>query len=289
MNAQRAKVGFVFSTKDRVEFTRRSLRNIDTEGGFDLVWVDGSDTPEGRALPGKVRLSNCRLAEVHYDIRGGPDNAIRFGLQRLLELGYDYCGLIENDIEFKPGWFTKLMELFSLGEQDGLNVGAVTVRTIPTWVLMYKPQYALMWNTGAGMVLFKREAAEIVLDTYGPTSMYELRKFYLQEFGIDLVKPYLGRLSFDVMRMWEVYTANTPLGCDWAYSMQLYKEGFSTIGTTISFASNMDVYGKLIGRIMQDRREPFSYLGRPDLFIKTLSHRILNGIRFWRSWHGEQG
>ncbi len=42
------RIGFAFSTRDRVEFTRRSLASIDTDEGFDRLWVDGSVTPEGR-------------------------------------------------------------------------------------------------------------------------------------------------------------------------------------------------------------------------------------------------
>jgi len=280
MSKQRVKVGFVFSTKDRVEFTLQSLRSIDTEGGFDLVWVDGSDTPEGKALPKKVKLSNCCLAEVHYDIRGGPDNAIRFGLQRLLELGYDYCGLIENDIEFKPGWFMKLMELFSLAEGDGLNVGAVTVRTIPTWILMYKPQYVLMWNIGAGMVLFKREAVKIVLDTYGPTSMYELRKFYLKKFDIDIARPYLGRLGIDLQRIWQVSTSSPvpwspTLGCDFAYAMRLYERNFASIGSITPMSYNIDLHSHLM------HYGPSFYLVHPLRLVASLSRRIKRGLKFY--------
>jgi len=230
MTKSNPKVGFVFSTKDRLNFTLRSLASIDTDSGFDLMWVDGSDTSEGKALPQSVKLRNCRLVEVHYDIKGGPDNAIRFGLRRLLDLGYDYCGLIENDIELKPDWFPKLMELFKLGRRDGLSVGAATVGTIGSRILIRRPKYLIMWNMGARMVLFTRQAARIVLATYRPVNAQTLHKFYMDKFGIDLG---------DIWELWMDKT-DRELGCDWAYAMQMYDYGFSSLGSIISLASNID-------------------------------------------------
>src|SRR5215831_15945439 len=116
MNKSTPKVGFIFSTKERVDLSRRSLGSIDSDSGFDLIWLDGSTSEEARRLPESIKLQKTRLVEVHLDVKGGPDAAIRYGLRRLLALGYDYCGLIENDLEFVPGWFSRLMELFRLGE-----------------------------------------------------------------------------------------------------------------------------------------------------------------------------
>ena len=41
------RIGFALSTMERVEFTRQILPGLDC-GGFDLIWCDGSRTPEGR-------------------------------------------------------------------------------------------------------------------------------------------------------------------------------------------------------------------------------------------------
>lgn len=214
------KVGFSFSTKDRVDFTLRCLAGIDTEGGFDLIWLDGSDTARGKALPGSIKLRNCRLIKVHHDVKGA-DNALCFGLKRLLELGYDYCGLIENDVELQPGWHTDLMRLFELGRQDGLRVGAATVRTIDGRVLIYQPRHALMWYMGASIVLFTREAAKVILGTYKLTSSQELGKFYRNKLGIDLGN------------VWELWMdkPDRSIGCDGAFAMQLYRYGLSSLGT----------------------------------------------------------
>lgn len=224
------KVGFVFSTKDRVDYTRHSLASLGTCDGFDLVWVDGSDSPEGRALPESVKTQYCRIVEVHHDVKGGPDAAIRFGLKRLLELGYEYCGLIENDIRFEPGWFPRLMELFQFGAEEHLNVGAATVFSLESRVMIHRPRYAFMWNMGACMVLFTREAARIVLATYRAVGSSDLVRFYSCTFGVDL------------RRVWELMMdqPDRRLGCDWAYAMCLYKCGLISLGTLPSMAIDMD-------------------------------------------------
>ncbi len=224
------KVGFAFSSKDRTYFTRRSLRSIDQEAGYDLLWVDGSDTQEGKELPFDIELKNARLVEVNQNVKGGPDAAIKFGLHRLLDLGYDYCGLIENDVEFKPGWFRHLLQLFELGDRDKLNIGAASVRSIGSRVLVNQRDYSLLWNAGAGMILFTREAAEQVLSTYGLTTAKKVYDFYKRLFGID------------VSSSWELFMNqfDRPLGADWSYAMQLYEHGFAAACSIPSYAFNMD-------------------------------------------------
>jgi hypothetical protein len=221
MNKKCPTVGFAFSTKDRVDCTLRTLASLETEGSFDLIWIDGSDTAGGKALPGSIKPRNFSLVEVHKEVKGGPDKAIRFGLKRLLELGYDYCGLIENDVLFRPGWYADLMGLFELGRREGLRVGAATVRTIDGRVMIYRPQYALMWYMGASIVLFTKEAARIILRTYKLTSSQELGAFFKQQLGVDLSK------------VWELWMdkRNRSIGCDGAFAMQLYRYGLSSVGT----------------------------------------------------------
>lgn len=230
MPTYKPKVGFVFTTKERIDYTLRSLRSIDTESGFDLIWVDGSETPEAKALPRSAKLCNCRLAEVHSGVKGGPDKAVRLGLRRLLELKYDYCGLLENDIELKAGWYAKLMELFQLGQEDGLRVGSVTVRTVDSRILMYRPRYAILWTMGAGMVLFTKEAARIILATYGLVYARKLSRFYNKRFQEDLKS------------VWEIWRDMPDLritsDCSWA--MHLYRYGLSSLGTLPCMALEMD-------------------------------------------------
>lgn len=228
--ADRVKIGFVFSTKDRVELSRRSLTSVDTEPGVDLLWIDGSDGEEGRALPRSFRFQNCRLLGVHEGVGGGPDPAIRLGLGRLLALGYDYCGLIENDIVLAPGWRRRLLDLFDFGARDGLRVGAATVRTFASRVLFFRPRYAVMWATGAGLILFSREAADVVLRTYASTTAARVARFYRRRFAVDLSDRWELRMGQE----------DRELGCDWAYTLQLYRYGLTSLGAIPSAAVNID-------------------------------------------------
>ena len=231
MNKNRPKVGFVFSTKERVDLSRRSLRSIDSDSGFDLIWLDGSTSEEARRLPESISLRKTRLVEVHLDVKGGPDAAIRYGLRRLLALGYDYCGLIENDIEFVPGWFSRLMELFELGAIDNLQVGAATTRTFLSRTLAPQSQYATLWNIGAGMVLFTRNATRIVLRHYHPRRAREVSAYFKKKHGNDL------------RHIWELWMDRHDrlLGCDWGYSLELDKRGLSSLGTVPTYSYNLDL------------------------------------------------
>lgn len=231
MNKNRPKVGFVFSSKERVDLSRRSLRSIDSESGFDLIWLDGSSSEEARRLPESINLRNTRLVEVHLDVTGGPDAAIKYGLRRLLALGYDYCGLIENDIEFVPGWFPRLMELFRLEEISDLRVGAATTRTFLSRTLAAQSQYAKLWNIGAGMVLFTRKAARIVLRHYHPRRAKELSGYFGKKYNNDL------------RHSWELWMDRSDrlLGCDWGYSLELDKHDLSSVGTVPAYSYNLDL------------------------------------------------
>ena len=259
------RVAFLFTTKDRPDFTLRSLRSIDLCGGFDLIWIDGSTTAAGKSFPHSVQLRNCRITELHQGVRPrhpdkrfrrlattlGSDAAIHFGMARALALGYDYCGIIENDIEFQPGWFPELMELFALGKRDGFEVGAVTARSISTRVMAHQPQYLVMWNIGAGMVLFTRQAAQIVIAAYAITRSTALARFYKDHFGVD---------CSDVWELWQDKPGRD-LAPDWSFAKHLYKYGLVSLGTLPSLASNidMDIRAELRGAYVTAKPEISSY------------------------------
>jgi hypothetical protein len=230
MSRRNPRIGFAFSTKDRTDLSRRCLRTVDFDDGFDLLWCDGSNTAEGQALPKSVVLKRNRFREIHLNVRGGPDAAICFGLRRLLALGYDCCGLIENDIEFDPGWLQAMREATAAARADGLKVGAVTARTFASRVLLATPQYALIWNVGAGMVLFSRPAVHLLLNYYHTRSASEICSYYADKFGKDL------------RGVHELFAGQIDrgLGCDWGFSIELYRHGLVSIGTVPSHARIMD-------------------------------------------------
>ncbi|HLK32175.1 MAG TPA: hypothetical protein VKT29_03745 [Terriglobales bacterium] len=227
-----SRVGFSFSSKDRMEFTRATLASVDTESGFDVVWVDGSESAEAKQLPYQYPWQKARLVEVHSGVSGGPDRAICFGLRRLLALGYDYCGLIENDLLLAPGWFSRLLALFRLAAEDGIACGAATVRGYQSRVMAYRGGYFLSWNIGAGMVLFSRPAAQLLLAQYhalGCTAR-SLFRFYGDAFGIDL------------RGQWDLWygAPDHLLAMDWGYSPLLYRHGLASVGSIPSLVCDLE-------------------------------------------------
>jgi glycosyltransferase involved in cell wall biosynthesis/Tfp pilus assembly protein PilF len=224
------RIGFALSTKERIEFTSRILPGLDC-GGFDLIWCDGSKTSEGRAFASAKHFSQTPLKEIHHDVTGGPDAAIQFSLKRLLALGYDYVGLIENDIQLKPGWLQAMMSAWQAAEREGFKVGAATARSMASRVLAYGPEFVVKWNVGAGMVLFSRAAAEAVLADYSVPSALEIRDFFRQRAGVDLAPA------------WELFMDKKDrlLGADWRYASSVWKQNLVSIGTVPTFAENIDM------------------------------------------------
>ncbi len=200
-------------------------------GGFDLIWCDGSVTPEGRALPSPNHFQNTPVKGIWLDINGGPDAAIKFSLKRLLAMGYDFVGLVENDIELKPGWLDAMMAAWLAAEQDGLKVGAATARSIHSRVYAHTPRYVVQWNMGAAMVLFSRAGAEAVLEYYSTTTAREIHDFYQQTLGLELSD------------RWELFMEkpDRSLGADWLFAASALRRGLVSVGTIPFLAENFDV------------------------------------------------
>lgn len=231
------RIGFSLSTRDRYLFTLQTLQSLDTEGGFDLIWNDGSVEQGVPALARNYKFQNARLVEVNYGVTGGAERAVCFGLSRLLELGYDYVGLIENDILFRPGWFSALMRLFSLGAEEGIACGSATARSFESHVLEYRCGYGVQCDIGAGMVLFSRAAAEIIMELYSrPTSLqmttHSWQKFYAERFGVDLR---------EFAPFW-AFPREKPYPCtlDWGYTPSLYVRGYASLSTIPSYAVDLE-------------------------------------------------
>jgi hypothetical protein len=139
--------------------------------------------------------------------------------------------LIENDIEFVPGWFSRLMELFQAGEPNDRPVGAATTRTFVSRTLSVHSQYAKLWNVGAGMVLFTREATRVILRHYHPRRAKELSGYFQKTSNNDLT---------DIWELWKD-RSDRLLGCDWGYSLELDRHGFSSLGTVPAYSYNLDL------------------------------------------------
>lgn len=228
----RSSIAISLSTKDRPELTKRTLPALSAETGFDLFWFDGSRTAEGRSLALSAEsLPNVR--ELHLDVVGGPDAAIVCALSRMYELGYAYCGVIENDIQLQSGWFGKVMTLFEHGRDAGLEVGAVTARSIDKRVLCRRREFCVLFNAGAGMLVLTREATRIVLDTYRTSTAEEIRDVFLACTGLDPAP------------VWELPPPDPrrpayPTSADWWYDAALQLHGMCTLGPVPTMAENVD-------------------------------------------------
>ena len=227
------KIGFVLSTKDRTNYTRRCLDSLNRESGFGIVWVDGSETTAGRRLLDADDWGRVHFIAKFRGVGGGSAGALTFGLKYLWRSGYDLIGNIENDMEFSPGWFDDLMALFDAGKAVGLNVGAVTSMTLDSRVLMYNPDppFALLWNLGASTFLATRPAVEAILNNFREITAREVYEFFSVRFGVDL------------RDRWELFMGanDRPLWMDWRFALSLYRNGMACLGSVPSMAVNMDI------------------------------------------------
>lgn len=237
----KSRIAFVFLSKDRTKATVQTLTTLDAEKGFDLIWVDGSDTPEGKALVDQFKPHNFRLIEVHKAIKG-KEYAAYLGLDRLFDLGYDYIGLIENELVFEPGWFRRMLQLFELAAEEGLAVGAASVRNYNSRVIEYRDHYTINWCIGAGMALWSRTAFQLIRKMCEPMTARRISRFYAETFGIDLGEAiFRGRPD----RM---------ISCDWTYEVSLYQHGLTTVSSIPSLARDLilDIHQDLMDSYVEE-------------------------------------
>jgi hypothetical protein len=228
----RSNIAFSLSTKDRVELTKEMLPSFLAEGHYDLLWFDGSATEEGRRLAFEVQVTFERLREIHTQVYGGPDAAIVRALTRMIECGYDYCGLIENDVKLQAGWFANLINLFARGKDEGLRIGAVGSRTYQSRVLIPRADFGIMINLGAGMILLTREAAKIVLNGYRTANWYEIFLAALFGAGIAL-EGQTGRNTSSAL-------TNSATTADWWFDSMLQLHGYCSLAPAPTMAVNID-------------------------------------------------
>ena len=224
----KAKIALVFSTKDRTDFSRRSLEALMRDDPLDLFWVDGSRTEEGLALPAELTPLLPRLREIHYGVVGGPDAAIIYSLTYLRDQGYEYIGLLENDVLLPGDWLSHTMGLFAAGERDGLRVGAVSARSFKNRRLLQRPGYAISFNIGAGMIILTHEAVRSVLSRYRTAGGREIQATFLAATGINpLPEP-------------PEQTEHWRAAADWSFDIALLMDGFCSLTHSPSLARNLD-------------------------------------------------
>lgn len=228
-------IAFAFLTKNRLELTKRTIEPLLSKE-FHLWWIDGSTEDAAR------RFFDAQQRAAHVAITnvvGGADAAIVYALSHMLDSPEDFThvGLVENDVLLTDNWFERLMCLFSgtsdlnaAGHIDGLLVGAASVRCYADRMLIQRDGYllpkghgyAVMHNLGAGMVLFTRQAAELILQHYRTGWTTHNRQVFARLSGIDI-----GRYwAFKGQEHW--------LTADWGFDRVLAAHGLASVACTPS-------------------------------------------------------
>lgn len=211
------QLALAYNTKNNLVLTKQTLPVL-RDGHHALFWSDGSTE-----LDALNYFENERdIATRSYaGVRGGADAGIVHSLTRLLEYPeYTHIGLVEADVLLDEDWFRSTLDLFKKGEAAGLHVGAVSARTYVDRILLQRDGYAVLHNAGAGMIIFTREAAEIVLRSFRTPYWPANRILFAQLSGIDLATyaAFGGREQF--------------LCSDWGFEAQLARHGLATLGLT---------------------------------------------------------
>lgn len=219
------KLAIALLTKDRVEQTRQSIKPL-SQPAIDLWWVDGSASPEGLAFVNSHRVS--RPSRIYYDIKGGADAAIVFAITEMLKHDYTHIGLCEQDVLLDYDWLDPTMALFERGRADGLEVGAVSARSYQDRILVQRDGYALMHNLGAGMVIWTREAAEVILQNYRNPFSTENRAIFNTLCRVELAK------------YWCFRGGSHFLTADWGFDATLARHGLASLALTPSAATMLE-------------------------------------------------
>jgi hypothetical protein len=228
------RVAIAFSTCDRVELSRQSIEPLLQPDKFDLFWIDGSKTEAGKKLGYEYGCDDEHGLDFHTGITGGSGAAIVYALTTMLSYHvltpanepaqryYDYVGLVENDVVLDKDWFYRTMALFYRGTEYGLEVGAVSARCYEDRILCQRDGYAVCHNLGAGMVIFTREAAQLVLNQYRVQWTTENRAIFAQLAGVD------------IGRWWAFQGSEHFLVADWRWDALLASKGLASLALTPS-------------------------------------------------------
>ena len=229
------KVGIAFNTCDRIDYTKQTLpRIIEEEGDFDLFWIDGSKTDEGKNFH-RTAFPSLRVTERHPNVTGGAVAGIKYSWQTLYNKGYEYIGLIENDVKLTPGWFKKTMALFN-HPNFSRPVGIASARCFTHRVANFESGegYAIMADVGAGMCIIKRELIPILANNFRRAALWEVRALFKHFTGLEYpTPPMCTKQDPELKQEWF-------LSEDWYWPVVAASRGFATLATIPSLAYNLD-------------------------------------------------
>lgn len=217
------KTAISLLTCDKIELVEQSIKPLldgARQNHYHLFVCDGSTTEANET---KILELAYPTASVRANICGGAGAAIVYALTMMLdrEENYDHVGLVESDVLLGDGWLDCL-GLFDRGSQDGLAVGAVSARAYEDRVLFQRDGYAVMHNIGAGMIIFTREAARLVLDNFRTAWSTDNRRVFTQLCGVD------------IGAFWAFKLGEHNLTADWHWETALASHGLAALALTPS-------------------------------------------------------
>lgn len=268
------KLGLAFSTCDRTELTVQSIEPLRQPDKFSTYVFDGSKTQKGLKFFESLHDTDVKTIG---NVGGGSAAAVVCALSWLLDEGQDYVGLVENDVLLPSDWYEPTMALFAQGEQDGLQVGAVTARTYEDRILIQRDGYAILHNAGFGMQIYTREAAELVLQTLRSHMSMENRKVFALLTGKD-IGAYWAFRGHDISLM-----------ADWGVDRILAQHGLASLGLT---PSRVEMIGQVPALAEQGltiasapveglRSDPTFYRYRDQLALIRNGSLDLNACAAW--------
>jgi hypothetical protein len=150
-------------------------------------------------------------------------------------------------------WFDKTIDLFNVGKAHGLEVGAVSARTYVDRVLVQCDGFAVMHNLGAGMVIFSRSAAELILKYYRTGMTSENRRVFSLLSGVDIGS------------YWAFRGSEHMLVADWSWDRMLAQHGLCSLALTPAKAEQLEDIASM-GLAMV--KKPVKELDNPKAFTR---------------------
>jgi hypothetical protein len=257
------KIAIALLSKDRPELTKRAIVPLLGSDRYGFHIFDGSELPAALSL-----LDNYAGATIHRGVKGGADTAVVYALTTLLAQGYDFIGLVENDVFLREGWFGPTFALFERGKAEGLEVGAVSARCYVDRILCQRDGYALMLNLGYGQQIMTRQAAELTLQYMRTGFTSEIRRTFVRLSGIDVGAYY----AFRTNDHWTCpdWLQNAVLASNGLASLALVPSPVEMIGQKPSLA---DQGLKLADAPVEDRRNDAAFRD----FVSVTQQLIRNG------------
>jgi hypothetical protein len=215
-----------YSTKNQIELSEQTWpRLIDSlplaTHNIGLFWADASSKEDAIGYFEEYK-NVLNLGDNAQRVFGGADAAIAWKLSKMLaaEENYTHIMLLENDVLLDEDWFAPTFALFEKGKADGMDIGAVSPRSYVDRCLIQRDGYACMHNMGAGVIVFTREAADIVLRSFRTGWWPDNVRIFAQLSGIDL-------------RTYAAFRGNEQtVTTDWQFESQLARHGLASLALT---------------------------------------------------------